>query len=163
MTELFVREVAHGDDQVAGSRNIVDRPGSQPAQWQLVAFGGGDRAGVDPSGGVRARRRNGDRTGVAPQRGGQLGAGRVRSAHENHPVGATQRRRSQLVEVGGQEAQIGAPLVALRSGAGDQPFGFQDTQVVSEQVGRHAQHAGELGRGSVTDREGVDDAQPRRV
>ena len=125
--------------------------------------GGGDGAGIDRLGRVRAGRYRRDGAGPAPQRGGQVGAGRVGGAHEQHPQRRAGCRGSQPVQGAGDQLQVGAAAVALGPTAGDEPGLLQRVQVVRQQVGRHGQHYSQLGRGRVARKQRVGDLQPRRI
>ena len=112
---------------------------------------------------VRPGRCRRDGAGPAPQRGGQVRAGRVGGAHEQHPPRGPGRRGGQGVQGAGDQLQVGAAAVALGAAAGDDPGLLQHVQVVGEQVGRHAQHRGQLGRRGVPGEQRVGDLQPGRV
>ncbi len=161
--EFLVGHVADGDDQVAVVPDLADVAGPQPGQRQAVAPGGGDRAGIDPRGGVGPGRYGRDGAGPAPQRRGQVRAGRVGGAHEQHPPRGAAGRGGQRVQRAGDQLQVGAAAVALGPAPGDDPGLLQHVQVVGEQVGRHGQHGGQLGRRRVPGQQGVGDLQPRRV
>jgi NAD(P)-dependent dehydrogenase (short-subunit alcohol dehydrogenase family) len=61
--EFLVGQVADGDDQVAVFLDAADVPGRRRGSGSWWRRGGGDRAGVDGLGRVRASRRGGDRLG----------------------------------------------------------------------------------------------------
>ena len=115
--ELLAGQVAHGDDEVPVLADLVDVPGPQAAQRQVVASGGGDRARVDRGGRAGAGRGGGDLAGPAPQRRRQVRARRVGGAHEQHPPCRPRRRPGERVERARHQPQVGASAVAFGTAA----------------------------------------------
>ena len=74
----------------SGGRSATSSSGVGAASVEVEAGapGGGDGAGMDPSGGMGAGARPPAARSAAPQRGGELGAGRVVGAHEQRRLAA---------------------------------------------------------------------------
>ena len=64
--EFLAGQVAYRDYEVALPLDVADVPGPQPGQWQPVAPGGGDRAGIDRRCRMGAGRNRRDAAGPAP-------------------------------------------------------------------------------------------------
>jgi hypothetical protein len=95
--QFFAGQVADCHHEVVLVPDLAEVAGPQSGQRQVVTPGGGDRARIDPLGRMGAGRDRWDTAGPAPQRSGQMRAGRVSGAHEQHPARRTWRRRSQGV------------------------------------------------------------------
>jgi hypothetical protein len=124
--------------------DVGDVRGAGRVESQAVPVGDLDRARVDPRGGPGAGRRDVSADPVAPERGGELGAGRVVGADEHHPVRVAHRWRGQCGEGAGLQPQVGAAPVTLGPGARDQAGVLQHLHVVGDQVGRHREVVGDL-------------------
>jgi hypothetical protein len=161
--EFLVRQIAHGDDQVAVIPDLAEVPGPHPGQRQPVPLRGGDRAGVDPLSRMGPGRHRRDRAGPVPQRRRQVRAGRIGSAHEQHPPRLPQSRTSWCVQCAADQSQVGAPPVTVRTAAGDKPGPLQHAQVVGEQVRRHREHRGEFRRRGIPVGQRIGNPQASRV
>ena len=126
--------------------DLVDVAGPQPGQRQAwrraaaIAPGSIRAAGwvpADTAGTVLARRHS----AAARCERAEL------AVHTNSTRGAARDGRGgQRVQRAGDQLQVGAAAVAFGPAAGDDPGLFQHVQVMGEQVGRHGQHGGQLGR-----------------
>jgi hypothetical protein len=82
--ELFVGVVADGDDEVIVVKDVVEGLGAVAFDSESVALGDGDGSRVDAWAGVGSGRGSWSVAQLIPDGGGELGAGRVRCAHEQH-------------------------------------------------------------------------------
>jgi hypothetical protein len=85
VSELFVGVVADGDDEVVVLENVVERLGVVAVDMESVAVRNGYGPWVDAWAGMCSGRGGWNGAQVVPDGGGELGAGRVRCAHEQHP------------------------------------------------------------------------------
>ena len=77
--------VADGDDEIIVVKDVVEGLGAVAVDAESVALGNGDGPRVDAWAGVGSGRGGWDVAQLVPDGGGELGAGRVRRAHEHHP------------------------------------------------------------------------------
>src|SRR4029453_9897359 len=84
-SELFVSVVADGDDQVIVMKDMGERLGAVTVDAESVALGNGDGPRMDAWAGMCSGRGGWRVAQLVPDGGGELGAGRVRRAHKQHP------------------------------------------------------------------------------
>ncbi|OLT41969.1 hypothetical protein BJF86_02970 [Serinicoccus sp. CNJ-927] len=162
--ELLVRPVAHGDDEVARRQQPVDLPRLDLRQLQVVPSRGGERTRRDALPRVRPGRHRVHGAGRAPQRRGEMRAGRVGGAHEDHALGCAEVRRGRrLSRRPPDERDVGPAAVALRAVTAHQPGVLEHPEVVREQVGREAETPAESRDRTVGECQRVDDPQPGGV
>ena len=83
--ELFVGVVADGDDEVIVVKDVVEGLGAVGIDVESVALGNGYGPGVDAWAGMGSSRGGWNVAQLVPGGRGELGARRVRRAHEQHP------------------------------------------------------------------------------
>jgi hypothetical protein len=83
--ELFVGIVADGDDEIIVVKDFAEGIGAVAVDAESVTLGNGDGPGMDAWARMGSRRSGWDRAQLIPDGGRELGARRVRRAHEQHP------------------------------------------------------------------------------
>ena len=118
---------------------------------------------MDPSGWLRAGTVGGSAGPVAPEGGGELRAGRVVGAHEEHALRGDRRRDDDAVEPVAAQRDVAAAMVTLRHAPLDQACRLEHVQVMGRGVGRQRSGIGQLPKGPVTEQQLVDDSEPVAV
>ena len=103
------------------------------------------RPGMDALGRVGAGGRRRHRAGPAPERRGQVGAGGVGGADEQHPLGGRVRAR-RARRGGGHQAEVGAAPVALGAVPVDQAPPCSTLRWWASRLDGMSQHRGQLRR-----------------
>ena len=136
----LVGPVADGDDEVRLPGNAVVAFRRRGREVEAELRGGPDRVGMDPFGGLRAGAVGGSAGPVAPEGGGELRAGRVVGAHEEHAL----RRRSPVrrrcpSSRSRRSVDVAAAMVTLRHSPLDQACRLEHVQVMGRGVAWAAQ------------------------
>ena len=135
--------ITHRHDDVAVPTNSGEVCRRVGREWEAVAPGGIDRAGVNARGGMRACGGDRDRTGARPDRCCQLRSGGVLGTDEQDPSRGRHQGRDEVLERLVHQGQVGAAFVGLGADSADQPGAFENLQVMGQQVGAHAERGAE--------------------
>ena len=151
LAELFVGVVADGDDEVIAVKDLVEGLGAVGIDAEPVALGNGDGSWVDAWAGMGAGRGSWDGAQLVPDGGGELGAGRVRRAHEHHPGTSGEVVRNAAGDGGRPDGwvvesqlDIATAAVALGPDPTDDAGILEHAEMVGEQVAAQADVGGQL-------------------
>ena len=162
--EFFVRAIAHGHDEVRPGDHLVERAWMSVGEIQACALPGANREGMHSVRRMRAGALGVNVAHAVPQRGRELGTGRVPRAHEQDAVGGDRRTRCwHGLERRPRQPQVSAAPVSARREPLHESGILEDPKVMCEEVGTDPKISGQLGRGEVGQGEAIDYAEPMRV
>ena len=141
--ELLVGPVAHGDRQL-GRLGVVEVAGDGAPEIEAGPAGGGDGAGVHRIGRVGAGRRGGTARAGPPHGGGELGAGRVVRAHEEHGSGGPRRSGTDRTERLVHQPDIPSPVIAVGREAFDEAGVLEHVEVMGQEIAGKVAALGQL-------------------
>ena len=100
---------------------------------------------------------------LRPERGGELGSGRVVGAHEERPLSGAAHPRGECVERLAVEVDVATATVAAGAATADQSDVLEHVEVMGEEVRWDVDAALQFARGAVRSGQFVDDGQSHGI
>jgi len=161
--ELLVGAVADGGDEPWCGVDLVEGPRDRGGQVEARRPGRGACAGGDSLGGMGSGTQRNPSQAISPEGRGELGAGGVVGADEQHPTLGDLDADPELVEGLATEPDVTAAPVPGGHVPLDEPRLLEDAEMVGEEIRSDPAAAGQLGGGAVRRGEVVDDGEAHGV
>ena len=156
--------IADRDYEIGPFGQSGDRPRAGVPKLEADPGRGSERLRVDPLGGLGAGAHGRHVAPIVPDGRRQLGSSRVRPADEQDPSGEQVHGglcdRCHRIR---DQADVAAASITIRGQSLHDPDLLEDPNVMREEIGPDRDRSGELGRGSIRDRELLHDLQATGV